>query len=295
MHLVLNDEERIIMVLVGNPTEDDRRPPEQQWQAIFQRLSKKVEAERCEHVATFDTRHRRGVYSVLSFGLSYGGGQVKLQALRLSATHHRVAERLKSDKDLQRVAGFQSEILASYFPLAYQHLRTAMRKLQAHDPSFVAPFSHSVYAAGAMNFGPKTCCDAHFDMENYPSLPCAITAFGNFNPNKGSHLVLHDLGIYFRFPLGATVLLSLAGIRHGNTTIQPGEKQYSFTQFCPGGLMRWVAYSCCPAKDFSICQCAQMDAEAKEGWKQQLGQFSKVWDLDEDRAWVREQEHLEPI
>ncbi|KAI0028040.1 hypothetical protein K488DRAFT_90162 [Vararia minispora EC-137] len=292
-HLVLDDEERIIMVLVGNPSENDKCPPEQRWHALFQRLAKKVEAERYDHAVSFDVNHRRGAYSVLSFGLSYGGGQTKPQLLRLSKAHNGIAERLKDDQDLQRVAGFQSEILASYFPLAYQHLRSAMRKLQAQDPCFTAPFPNSVYPAGAMNFGPETCCNAHFDVGNYPSLPCAITAFGDFDPNRGGHLVLHDLKIYFRFPPGATVLLSSAGIRHGNATIRSGETRLSFTQFCPGGLMRWVAYGCRPAKPFSVHQRAQMDAEAKEGWKEQLRRFSKVWDLDEDRAWVREQERLE--
>ncbi|KAI0027910.1 hypothetical protein K488DRAFT_60119 [Vararia minispora EC-137] len=283
------------MVLVGNPAEDDKRPPEQRWHALLQRLAKRVETEGREHAATFDRSHRRGVYSALSFGSSYGGGQTKPRALRLSATHRRIAERLKNSRDLQRMAGFQSEILASYFPLAYQHLRGAMRKLQAWDPSFTALFPNSVYAAGAMNFGPETCCDAHFDVGNYPGLPCAVTAFGDFDPDRGGHLVLHDLRVYFRFPPGATALLSSAGIRHGNARILSGEKRYSFTQFCPGGLMRWVAYGCRPAKGLSMHQRARMDDEAKESWKQQLGRFSKVWDLDEDRAWVREQERLETV
>ncbi|KAI0027210.1 hypothetical protein K488DRAFT_62334 [Vararia minispora EC-137] len=283
------------MVLVGNPIENDSRPPEQRWQALLQRLAQKAETERREHARTFDINHRRGAYSALSFGLSYGGGQKKPQTLRLRTTHRCIAERLRNSKDLRRVAGFQSEILASYFPLAYQHLRAAMQKIQAQDPSFIAPFSNSVYAAGAMNLGPETCCDAHFDVGNYPSLPCAVTAFGNFDPDRGGHLVLHDLKVYFRFPPGATILLSSAGIRHGNAAIQPGETRYSFTQFCPGGLMRWAAYGCRPAKDFSMHQRARMDAEAKEGWKQQLGRFSNVWELDEDRAWVREQEGLEAV
>ncbi|KAI0026585.1 hypothetical protein K488DRAFT_65859, partial [Vararia minispora EC-137] len=182
-----------------------------------------------------------------------------------------------------------------YFPLAYHHLRTAMRKLQAHDPTFAAPFANSVYPTACMNCGPTTCCEAHFDVGNYPSLPCAVTAFGSFDPDKGGHLILRDLKIYFRFPPGATILLSSAGICHGNAAIQSGETRYSFTQFCPGGLLRWVAYRFRPAKKFSKRERARMDSIAKEGWKQQLGRFSKVWELDEDREWVRAQERLEIV
>ncbi|KAI0026807.1 hypothetical protein K488DRAFT_64374 [Vararia minispora EC-137] len=130
------------------------------------------------------------------------------------------------------------ESLASYFPLTYHHLRIAMCRLQANNPTFTVPFINSVYPTSCMNCGPTTCCEAHFDDGNYPSLRCAVTAFGSFNPNQGGHLVLYDLKIYFRFPPGATVFLSSAGIRHGNAAIHSGETRYLFTQFCPGGLMR---------------------------------------------------------
>ncbi|KAI0028180.1 hypothetical protein K488DRAFT_73967 [Vararia minispora EC-137] len=141
-HLVLNDEERVIMVLVGNPSEDNRCPPEQCWCILLQRLAKKMEAE--------------------SFSQ-------KPQALHLSMAHHCLAECLKNNKDLQRVAGFQS---GTFTP--------------AWDPSFTALFLNSVYTAGAMNFGPETCCDTHFDVRTYPGLPCAVTAFSDFNPNRAA-------------------------------------------------------------------------------------------------------------
>ncbi|KAI0026882.1 hypothetical protein K488DRAFT_91725 [Vararia minispora EC-137] len=41
-HLVLDDEERIIMVLIGEPTEVDGRPAEKHWQALCQRLAAKL-------------------------------------------------------------------------------------------------------------------------------------------------------------------------------------------------------------------------------------------------------------
>jgi hypothetical protein len=166
-----------------------------------------------------------------------------------------------------------------------------MSKLHVDDPTANTPFKNSVYPAACMNAGPQTCCKPHFDVCNYPGSPCAVTAFGHFNPDTGGHFVLYDLKLFFRFPPGTTVLLSSAGIRHGNTPISPEETRYSFTQFCPGGLMRWVAYGCKPAGQFSKKDRENMDKQAEEGWEKQLGRFSKIWELDDDRERVWNQEH----
>ncbi|KAI0065657.1 hypothetical protein BV25DRAFT_1791011, partial [Artomyces pyxidatus] len=100
----------------------------------------------------------------------------------------------------------------------------------------------SAYPMATANLGPSTICVDHHDCGNYPSLPHTITALGSFNPDKGGHLYMWELKLKVRFPPGSTILLSSAGIRHGNVPIQPGEKRYSFTQYCPGGLHRWVRH-----------------------------------------------------
>lgn len=189
-----------------------------------------------------------------------------------------------------------AEALATWFPLPYYHLRRAMQKLAAHDPSVTPPFAGSVYTTACANLGPRTCCHWHHDVNNYPGLPCWILAIGSFNPKLGGHLVLPQLRMYIEFPAGASILLSSAGIKHGNTAVQPDEKRYSFTQYCPGGLLRYVAYGFRLARDVKDPKVQQeMEEQAGETWKQQYARFSKSASVVQDRGWVRRQEEKDAM
>lgn len=80
----------------------------------------------------------------------------------------------------------------------------------------------------------------HRDSLNLAFGWCAVQALGKFNPHKGGHLVLVDLRLVIEFPSGALILLPSATIAHSNTAICSDETRASFTQFCAGGLFRFV-------------------------------------------------------
>ncbi|KZV75991.1 hypothetical protein PENSPDRAFT_570579, partial [Peniophora sp. CONT] len=176
----------------------------------------------------------------------------------------------------------------TWFPKAYHHLRCAMNRLHQHDPSLMPNFTGSVYPMACANCGPQTVCKAHCDGSNYPGLPCAITAMGNFDADRGGHLILHQLRMYIRFAAGRTILLSSACIQHANARIQKGETRESFTQYCPSGLLEWAAHDFKPANKYSKTPQlrARLEAEAGEGWEAQLGRFSTTKSLRADRLWV---------
>ena len=69
---------------------------------------------------------------------------------------------------------------------------------------------------------------------------CAVTAFGDFNPENGGHLILWECGLVIEFPPGSTILLPSAIISHSNIKIAQNERRYSFTQYTAGGIFRWV-------------------------------------------------------
>ncbi|KAI0280861.1 hypothetical protein BC826DRAFT_924025, partial [Russula brevipes] len=194
------------------------------------------------------------------------------------------------------------KIFTSYFPLFYHHFHVALNKLHINDPTTNPSFRNLVYSATCINVGSQTCYNAHFDTCNYLDTLCAVTAFGYFNPNTGSHFILYNLKIFFHLPPGITVLLSSAGLKHENTAISSKEtrgiKKHSafccfpdVTQFCPGGLMYWVTYGCKLVHLFSKKDRENMDKEAEKGWKKQLGHFSKLWKLDDDRKKVWNLKH----
>jgi hypothetical protein len=88
--------------------------------------------------------------------------------------------------------------------------------------------------------GPQTACIPHLDLANLAFGYCAITSVGEFDPTKGGHLVLWDSRLVIEFPPGSTVLLSSAVLTHSNVPVASYERRYSFTQYCAGGLFRWV-------------------------------------------------------
>ncbi|VDC00234.1 unnamed protein product [Peniophora sp. CBMAI 1063] len=212
------------------------------------------------------------------------------------AGHGEIAQVLKDSEELQQAAKHGSEAFTTWFPLAYYHLRRTMKKLAARDPTIAPPFPGSVYPTACANLGPHMCCHWHHDVNNYPGAPCWILALGNYNSKLGGHLVLPQLRMYIEFPAGASILLSSAGIKHGNTSLQPGEKRYSFTQYCPGGLLRYVAYGFRLAREVQDPKVRQaMEERAGETWKQQYARFSTSASLVRYRQWVRSQEALEAL
>lgn len=151
----------------------------------------------------------------------------------------------------------------------------------------------SVYPACGLNLGPSTVTKFHTDPGNCPRVPCEITSAGNFDPDKGGHLVLEDLKLVIRFPPGSTIVLSSASIRHCNIPIREGESRYSITQFCPGGLYRWVRHGFVPACTLSEDQRRELDGDAELRWKEGWDLLSTPETLLDDRRWLVEQEQAQ--
>ncbi|KAK7050378.1 hypothetical protein R3P38DRAFT_2391354, partial [Favolaschia claudopus] len=91
---------------------------------------------------------------------------------------------------------------------------------------------------------------------------CSITSLGNFDPDKGGHLIMWDLKLIIRFPPGYTILIPSALIRHSNTSIQPHEKRFSFTQYTAAGIFRFVDNDF--RSDVSVEASSMTDAERAE-------------------------------
>ena len=174
-----------------------------------------------------------------------------------------------------------------YFPKSYIHLCRRMKALHENDKTLKFNFRNSVYPLCTFNLGPRTVCVAHRDVTNYPSVPCAVTALGNFDYKTGGHFVLYDFKLCVQFPPATTVLLSSAGLSHGNTALnEKHETRYSITQYCIGNLIKWVVHDFKPFGDKKVNEAIKIDLANGEGWKAQSARFSNFLDLDEDRKKV---------
>ncbi|KAF8126848.1 hypothetical protein K438DRAFT_2001192 [Mycena galopus ATCC 62051] len=146
------------------------------------------------------------------------------------------------DLSAQRGVGFAKGIFRAWNPAVHTLYETTLDVLHLDNSGLHHNFdrSHSTFAAATINFGPKKVTKCHIDGLNLAWGWCAITALGDFNPDRGGHLVLWDLKLVIRFPPGSTILIPSAILCHSNVNIAEGEKRYSFTQFTAAGLFRWV-------------------------------------------------------
>jgi hypothetical protein len=173
----------------------------------------------------------------------------------------------------------------------FQYLRDQLDALFDHYPTLRRNFGNSVYAASTFNLGPSTVCFKHADGGNVAHALCAITSAGDYDPMEGGHIILFSLKLVIEFPPGSSVLIPSAIVPHANTPIRKHESRFSFTQYCAGGLMRWVNYGFRSAKSILAEKGGRQKISAIDGvgdvrWKDKLNLFSKVDELQADRVEV---------
>jgi hypothetical protein len=144
-------------------------------------------------------------------------------------------------------------------------------------------FKRSVFAAATWNFPPQAQTVPHRDSGNAPTLHCSITALGDFDSDKGGHIVLYELGMVIRFPSGSTFRLCSSSVTHANIPIQPEESRSSFVQYMAGGLARHIAYGFKSEKYLSQEERDYHASHVEERWEESLDLFSTPESLAEDR------------
>lgn len=195
-------------------------------------------------------------------------------------------DRLIANNGVRRIAAFQNSAFACYAPKVYEYTRRTLKELYDTYQWLEPNFDKSVYSSVTFNCGPETACLEHTDSGNAAHLFCAITALGDYDPTQGGHLVIFPLKLIIEFPPGSTILIPSATIAHGNTPIGPNEKRMSMTQYCAGGLFRWVEYGFRSAKSLLAQKGGQEKRNqidsSRAAWAINL--FSKSKELAGDRA-----------
>ncbi|KAI0661953.1 hypothetical protein C8Q70DRAFT_909955, partial [Cubamyces menziesii] len=233
----------ILAILAGHPTDD-------RWNTVVEEASEAMERARKECKLDDGKVHRRGKFATLACGVSFGGGQTAPSNMSNDARHEEVLSVLCENRAIQRLAGFGSSILSTYAPRVYERMQNRLGTLYQADPSLQKNFKNSIYPAASFNFGRETVCYPHTDAANDPCNYCQITALGQYNPRSSAHFVMYDSELIIEFPPGATIFALSAIERHGNTPLEEGETRQSFTQYCAGGLLRWVEAGLCTQVQF---------------------------------------------
>jgi hypothetical protein len=206
-----------------------------------------------------------------------------------SARRQRAVEILRASEPLKALSGYVSSEFLRPFALAttndaligvFQQYSVKLWTFCARILELIEkdsagrlrrPFGGTPFGTITFNFGPWVCTIPHKDFKNLSWGWCSITSLGNYDPQKGGHLILWGWGIAIEFPPHSTIFIPSAIIEHSNTAVQAGETRMSVTQYNSAGLFRWAAYGFMPkgkAEDAGV---------APEGWwSNPKHMFSKV-------------------
>lgn len=174
--------------------------------------------------------------------------------------------------------------MAFYAPKLYCYMSDHLEPLFANESlKLKRNFPGSIFPAATFNLGPRVTTYEHVDCCNLAFGWCSIWAGGSFNPKAGGHFVFYDLKLAVEFPEGSTVLMPSSTLRHGNTKISDEEERVSMTQYCPGGLVRWVRHGFRPTSSLTDAEREGIDGAVEQQRAEALGRWSKVGELAQDR------------
>ncbi|KAJ3898134.1 hypothetical protein F5879DRAFT_910160 [Lentinula edodes] len=279
--VLVDAHDRIIAVLGGVPHGSKGK----EWQAV--EADATAAAMLCRDLSTFTEtqKHgRRGDFASRTVGYGYGNGRCKPQNYKVSGTANQNAmQELLQNNAIRRISGFQNALFNTFCHKNYVEYRDTNEEIQRKQPELRANFRNTAFAATTFNLGPRSFSPPHMDPDNRASSWCADTNMGPFDPDKGGHLVLWDLGLVIRFPPGSTILFPSALITHSTIPIQAHESRYAIIQYSSGGLFRWRDNGFQSDKSFLAKATAEERAEREASrasrWKLGLQKFTRWADI----------------
>ncbi|KAJ7865250.1 hypothetical protein B0H13DRAFT_1898644 [Mycena leptocephala] len=134
-----------------------------------------------------------------------------------------------------------AELFAAFAPACFRLAGSLVDSLFADDPTLKRPFP-GAWTNVTFALGPQSVTHALWISSSIRWCWISITALGSFDPQRGGHLILWDLGRLLEFPPGTTILIPSL-LRFSIARIQPGETRYSITQYAaaPDSWSRWPA------------------------------------------------------
>ncbi|KAJ3965065.1 hypothetical protein EV361DRAFT_955360 [Lentinula raphanica] len=272
---VLDKSGRIISLLAGKP-----RDPK--WDSVINELEEQVRSARKKMTFSQKQRSNKRVSGPsVSMGTSFGGGSQAPGTMAFyGVENRRILMNIAASTSFQRLIGFTNCLFQSFAEKIFTLYQETLESLFTSDPKLKRWFKNSAFSSVSFNLGPAVVSWPHTDNYNLAFGWCAITALGNFDPDRGGHLILWDLGLIIRFPPGSTILIPSALLTHSNLPIQKGEERYSIVQYSSSGLFRWVYNGFMSDKDFLATRkredVEKREKDRKARWGNGLKMFS-VW------------------
>ncbi|KAK7017029.1 hypothetical protein VNI00_018756 [Paramarasmius palmivorus] len=289
--VLLDSLERIWTVLGAPP------PRANDWGSVNKGLMDELERyDRSSQFSQEDMGNRRsgGNHGLRNVGVSTGGGQPRPGNIAIRGLKNQAAmEALSKSQYLGRLVGHTGRLYATYANRLASESRRVLRELGQQLPELKFPTHPSpeggywagrcINSAGLRDTA-AVCTLPHTDFGNWAPGWCCVTAVGSYDPDKGGHMILWNVGLRIRFPPGCSILFPSAVITHSNVPIQAGERRYSIVEFSAGGLFRWVynGYK----TDEELLQVLEgkelerWEAERLVRWKNEVRMYTKWHELE---------------
>ncbi|KAG6904030.1 hypothetical protein DXG01_013102, partial [Tephrocybe rancida] len=225
----------------------------------------------------------RGNFPILKWGFSHGGGRGSPMNLNLpSSKNFDLTEKVMSDPGFERLARQVSGAFAYWAPRLHAHYAETKEAICEWDPE-LKHWLGCAFAAFVCNLGPQTICIEHQDPANLAYGWCCVTPLGNFDPTRGGHVILWNIGVAVECPALRHFFLPSASIVHSNVAIHPNETRLSVTHYTAGALFKFVERGMMLEKDFKRTASKKdlkASAEKDRGrWKFGLSLFSTMEEL----------------
>ncbi|KAK7025929.1 hypothetical protein VNI00_015844 [Paramarasmius palmivorus] len=290
--VVLLDALDRIWAVLGAPP-----PSAKDWEELNRGLMKELgDYDRNSAFSKKDMGNRRsgGGYGPRNEGVSHGGGQPRPGNIAIRGiTNQAAIKAFSTSSYLGRLVGHTGRLYATYANRLATESRRVMKELALRIPGLEYPSHPSpeggYWAARCINSAglsqvAAVCTLPHTDLENWVPGWCCVTAIGDYNPDKGGHLVFWNVGLRIRFPPGCSVLFPSATITHSNTPVQPGEQRYSIVEFSAGGLFRWVYNGFITEEEL----LASLDEDGMKRWavdraarwKEEVRMYTKWYEIE---------------
>ncbi|KAG6905068.1 hypothetical protein DXG01_005289 [Tephrocybe rancida] len=199
-----------------------------------------------------------------------------------SSKNFDLTEKVMSDPGFERLARQVSGAFAYWAPRLHVHYTEAKEAICEWDPE-LKHWLGCAFAAFVCNLGPQTVCIEHQDPANLAYGWCCVTLLGNFDPTRGGHVILWNIGVAVECPALHHFFLPSASIVHSNVAIHPNETRLSVTHYTAGALFKFVKRGMMLEKDFKRTASKKdlkASAEKDKGcWKFGLSLFSTMEEL----------------
>ena len=97
------------------------------------------------------------------------------------------------------VADCPSGVLHTFAPILFNFSQSTLDLLEVMNPDVRCYILDHPLASTTFNFGPRTITFSHKDLKNLSWRLCTVINLGSYDPMKGRHFVLWDLGITVEF------------------------------------------------------------------------------------------------